>query len=178
MALTRRASLAAMTWVRPAGAGDVAAIGRVMVRSAIDAPSGIYELAELGDDVDGLGRDVLRAARLDGHLVLLTEVGMTPVALARVVPRDLERSRHIAQVLVCVDPEWRGRGIGDATLRAAERRAFHDLRVERLELRVAADDAPLLRLARRHGYRRERVERGALVVAGAAKDLFFCVRDR
>ncbi|TNF32622.1 MAG: GNAT family N-acetyltransferase [Deltaproteobacteria bacterium] len=167
-----------MTWIRPADPADAVAIGRIMLRAFRDAPSAPYEAEELGEDVEGLGRDLLRSARSDGHLMLVTEVGATPVAVARVAPRDLARSHHIAQVVLCVDPEWRGRGVGEATLRAAEERAFSELRVERLELRIASNDEALLALARRGGYRCERTERGALFTAGSAKDLFFYVLDR
>lgn len=173
-----RPSLGPVAWVRSADAEDVGALGRVMLRGFSDAPSAPYDLDELDEDAERLGRDLLRGARIDGHLILLTEVGATAVALARVSPRDLVCSRHIAQVALCVAPEWRGRGIGGATLREAERRGFAELRIERLELRVAEDDVASVRLAEGHGYHRERVERGALMTAGRVKDLWFYVRDR
>jgi len=170
--------LGAVTWVRAVGANDVVALGQVLARGLAEAPSAVFEPDELGRDPEAIGRDAVRSARIEGSVLLLAEVGVTPVAMARVTARDLAYQLHVATAVVCVDPAWRGQGVGRALLEAAERRAFGELGVERLEVRVASDDEALRRLAERRGFRRERVERQGLRRDGVLKDLAYYVKSR
>jgi RimJ/RimL family protein N-acetyltransferase len=76
----------------------------------------------------------------------------------------------LARVLVA--PSARGRGIGEAMLRAALRTAFDDLRVELLLLRVYAHNRAALGLYRRLGFRRLNLEPELVPVAGTSWEVW------
>ena len=170
--------LSTVTWVRVAGGADVAAIGRVVLRGLGAAPSASQEADEWGSGPEPVGRELLRNARIDGDLLLLAEVGVTPVGVVRVSPREMSSSRHIGTLALCVDPGWRSQGVGRVALAAAERRAWVDLAVERLEVRVSSDDLALRGLVRSSGYRCERRERHGLLTASGPRDVEVYVLDR
>ncbi|MCB9734313.1 MAG: GNAT family N-acetyltransferase [Deltaproteobacteria bacterium] len=164
--------------IRGAREQDAAALGSLLMAATERAPSSLYDADELGDDPRGLGEDVLDAARRDGSLVLVGEVGGELVGMVRAMPREFVRCAHVATVGVLVAPGWRRRGVGGAMLEEVAQRAFDRGGIERLEVHVAEDDGGLAALVGRHGFRAARVERGALVRDGARKDLSLFVRDR
>lgn len=177
--LARASRLGAHLHLRVAEADDALTLGTLLKRCLIDAPSAMYEADEVARTADSLGRDVLRAARIEGHLLLLGELGAVAVAVGQVARREFVRARHVASLGILVDPAWRGRGVGEATLRGLLRRGFSlDRGLERVEVRVADDDLALRTLATRCGFAVERVEKGALRVGGQTKDLLIYVADR
>lgn len=165
--------------LRVAEADDALSLGALLRRCLSDAPSAIYEEDEVARTADALGRDMLRVARIEGHLLLLGELGAMAVSVGQVAPREFVRARHVAALGILVDPAWRGRGVGEATLRGLLRRGFgFDRGLERVEVRIADDDLALRTLAARCGFAVERVEKGALRVGGRTKDLLIYVADR
>jgi RimJ/RimL family protein N-acetyltransferase len=66
------------------------------------------------------------------------------------------RSGHLARVLIG-DPAARGRGLGQAAVRAALDVAFGDLGLERVTLNVFATNAAAIRAYERAGFVRERL---------------------
>ena len=89
------------------------------------------------------------------------------VSLDRIDPRH--RSGEMGNVLV--DPDRKGRGLGRALVAGLLDLAFEGLGLERVELRVFADNDVAIRLYEACGFRREGVERGAVLRDGRRRDV-------
>ena len=118
-----------------------------------------------------LDREQLRGYRIDaarpgsGRRVYAVEADGDVVGHVELAGLDHVRgSGVLARVLVA--PAARGRGIGEAMVRAALRTAFGELRVELLLLRVYAHNQAALELYRRLGFRRLSLEPELVPVAG------------
>jgi len=75
---------------------------------------------------------------------------------ALLVHRERIRAlRHVGRLELFVHPDARRRGVGDALLAEAVRRAEADPVLRKLSLAVFADNAPALALYRKHGFREE-----------------------
>ncbi len=81
------------------------------------------------------------------------------LGLAAVV--DLDLPGRQGELGYIVTPEARGRGIAGRALRLVTRWALGPLGLERVELRISADNEPSLRVAERLGFVREGVLRSA-----------------
>lgn len=89
------------------------------------------------------------------------------LSLDRIDPRH--RSGELGNVLV--DPDRRGAGIARRAVEALLSLAFDAFGLDRVELRVFPDNEPAVRLYEACGFRREGIERGAVVRDGRRRDV-------
>jgi UDP-4-amino-4,6-dideoxy-N-acetyl-beta-L-altrosamine N-acetyltransferase len=89
------------------------------------------------------------------------------LSLDRIDPRH--RSGELGNVLV--DPDRRGAGIARSAVEALLALAFDSAGLDRVELRVFPDNEPAVRLYEACGFRREGIERGAVVRDGRRRDV-------
>ena len=113
--------------------------------------------------LDSVRRDGSRrffAIEADGHFA-------GTISLERIDPRN--RSGEMGNMLV--DPDRQGKGLGREAIGQLLALAFGALGLERVELRVFADNAIAIRLYEYCGFRREGVERGAILREGRRRDV-------
>lgn len=89
------------------------------------------------------------------------------LSLDRIDPRH--RSGELGNVLV--DPDRRGAGIARRAVEAFLALALDAFGLDRVELRVFPDNEPAVRLYEACGFRREGIERGAVVRDGRRRDV-------
>ncbi len=95
-----------------------------------------------------------------GGLFLVAREGPRPIGVLLVHRERIRALRHVGRLEMFVHPSTRRRGVGDALLSEAVRRAEADPRLRKLSLAVFADNAPALALYARHGFREEGHRRG------------------
>jgi RimJ/RimL family protein N-acetyltransferase len=136
------------------------------------APRHLEGLAELGRDVDvqrftyvptpwvdGFERAWLERYQ-QGHedgtragFAIVDEASGSFLGLAALV--DLDREGRQAEAGYIVAPQARGRGIAARAVRLLTDWALNELGLERVELRITADNTPSIRVAERSGFVRE-----------------------
>jgi diamine N-acetyltransferase len=89
------------------------------------------------------------------------------VSLDRIEPRN--RSGELGNVLI--DPDRQGEGLGRGAVEQLLDRAFSVEGLDRVELRVFTDNERAIRFYESCGFRREGVERGAVLKQGARRDV-------
>ena len=103
--------------------------------------------------------DFYEQCRCEGsllHLVIADRAHGTYLGEAMLAPAE----HGIAEVGCCVVPSARGRGLATGALRVLPDWAFAELGLGRVQVFVATENAPALRLAESAGFRREGVLRG------------------
>jgi GNAT superfamily N-acetyltransferase len=120
--------------LRPAGSADAAAIAEVWLRS-FDAALPTVRRAHPDDEVRGWIRDVL----VPRHDTWVAEVGGTVVGVLALSDGWIDQ--------LYLDPDWRGRGIGDRFVGLAQRRQPSGLQLWTFQVNAAA-----CRFYERHGF--------------------------
>ncbi|MBN1335763.1 MAG: GNAT family N-acetyltransferase [Deltaproteobacteria bacterium] len=90
----------------------------------------------------------------DGRFLVAREGGRI-LGVLLVHQEPVRALRHVGRLELFVDPGSRRRGVGDALLAEAVRRAELDPGLCKLSLAVFADNVAALALYRRHGFREE-----------------------
>jgi GNAT superfamily N-acetyltransferase len=159
---------------------DAPTLGLLLRAALADAPSAPVEADELGDDLEQVGRDFISAMAFGDESLLLGEIGRHAAGIARIIPREFIRGRHIGTLQILVAPQHRGRGVGTMLREAALEQGFGARRFERLEMNIASHDLALERLIGNDGRRwnLERAERRAMRVDGRWRDVGVWVVDR
>lgn len=124
---------------------------------------GLVDATRQGDWLDSVRRDVSRrffAIEADGDFA-------GTISLDRIDARN--RSGELGNMLV--DPDRQARGLGREAVDQLLALAFGALGLERVELRVFADNEVAIRLYETRGFRREGVERGAVLRDGRRRDV-------
>ncbi|QOZ85322.1 MULTISPECIES: GNAT family N-acetyltransferase [Chromobacterium] len=88
------------------------------------------------------------------------------------------RIRHTASLFIVVHPEWHGRGVGSALLRAVLGLADNWLGLLRVELVVVHDNEPAIALYRKFGFELEGRRRKEQLRAGRYEDTLIMARLR
>lgn len=134
---------------------------------------GLVDPARQGEWLDSVRRDVSRrffAIEADGDFA-------GTISLDRIDARN--RSGELGNMLV--DPGRQAKGHGREAVGQLLALAFGALGLERVELRVFADNEVAIRLYEACGFRREGVERGAVLRDGRRRDVLrmaFLAGDR
>ncbi len=89
------------------------------------------------------------------------------ISLERLDPRN--KSGELGNMLI--DPDRQGRGLGRAAVERLLEHAFGEAGLERVELRVFAENAAAIRLYEACGFRGEGIERGAVFKEGRRRDV-------
>ena len=109
--------------------------------------------------IDGAGVTAFfEESRLNGgllHLVIAERTSNEYLGEVMVAPGE----HHVAELGCCVVPAARGRGVATEALRLLADWAFGALGLGRLQVFVATENTPALRLAESAGFRREGVLR-------------------
>lgn len=124
---------------------------------------GLVDPTRQGEWLDSVRRDVSRrffAIEADGDFA-------GTISLDRIDARN--RSGELGNMLV--DPDRQARGLGREAVDQLLALAFGALGLERVELRVFADNEVAIRLYETRGFRREGVERGAVLRDGRRRDV-------
>ena len=160
--------------IRPLGAGDLAEWRRIRAEGLRLFPESFLttleeELARSDAEVaEGLSRRLLLGA-FDEHRLIGT-AALDPVV-------EVAAAAHrVALNAFYVSPERHGAGIGARLLRASIERAAADGRLQ-LELFVASENAPAIRLYERHGFVRHGLLPRATRIGGRFIDDLFYVRQ-
>lgn len=111
--------------------------------------------------------DLRLVGEIDGEVVATT--GLRP-AYSGV------RQRHVGTFGLCVTAAAQGRGIGNALLASLIDYADHWVQLLRLELTVAADNEPAIRLYKKHGFVLEGRHLAAIFTDGKYVDLLSMAR--
>jgi ribosomal protein S18 acetylase RimI-like enzyme len=160
--------------IRKAGPGDAAALLGLLHKLDAQSDFMMLEPGERESAPDQL-RDRLAAQGADGSFDLVAdEAGRLAGWLsAEVLP--FRRSRRTAYLVLGVDADFAGRGIGAALLATAADEA--QLRgLWRLELTVMADNLRALTLYARSGFQVEGLRRRALIRDGTPVDEYYMGR--
>ena len=124
---------------------------------------GLVDPARQGEWLDSIRRDETRrffAIEAAGDFA-------GTISLDRIDARN--RSGELGNMLV--DPDRQARGLGREAVGRLLDIAFSGSRLERVELRVFADNEVAIRLYEACGFRREGVERGAVLREGRRRDV-------
>ncbi len=100
----------------------------------------------------------------------IVELDGEPVGLANLARIDREAGR-CDWAFYLADPATRGRGVGAAVEWLVLRHVFDGLKLRKLWCEVLADNAGVIRLHERFGFRREALFREHVVKAGVARDV-------
>lgn len=176
----RPGSRAAGLRIREPTFEDAPVIGMLVKSALYDAPSAPLDADELGDDLDQIGRDFVSAVAFGNESLLFAELGRHAAGIARLVPREFVRGRHVATLQLLVAQSMRGRGIGRRLRDAALAEGFERRGFERIEMAVASHDLGLERLVgtdEHAAWTLERVERRGLRVDGRYRDVAIWVTD-
>jgi RimJ/RimL family protein N-acetyltransferase len=103
----------------------------------------------------------------DGYAVVDAETGAF-LGIAGVV--DIHPDANEGEIGYALAPEARGRGIATRALRLVTRYALDELGLDRVELRIGADNEGSIRVAEKCGYHREGVFRSLYVKPGRRGD--------
>lgn len=170
--------------IRTADFRDAHALGFMVYGALHAAPSSPVGLTDLGEDLLGLGHDLVHGALYDDHPLYVATDRDLPVAAARIAPREFLRGSHIGHLQLLVSLVARRQGIGLATLRHLFGAPEVRERFLRLEMAVSVRDHGLKALMEAHdavdgGGRWElaRLERGGMRVDGRFVDLELWARD-
>jgi RimJ/RimL family protein N-acetyltransferase len=123
---------------------------------------------------DGVGVLAHRLAEQCGFDILALH-GEDAVGWAQVERQPWARIRHVGYVVLGVDEDHQGRGLGASLLDAVVAEAASS-GMSRLELTVMADNAPAVKLYLRHGFTIEGVRRNAIVRDGRSIDELYMGR--
>ncbi|MGM0576781.1 MAG: N-acetyltransferase family protein [Myxococcota bacterium] len=149
--------------IRPAELSDAVALGWLLVESLDDAPSADRGPDDFSDDPVEVGSALVERAMRRNHRLLVADVPEGLCGVVRLAPRELLRSRHVADLDLLVHPVARRLGVGSALAGIAVRTAVEAPEVSKLSARVAADDEVLAATLDTSGpWGLERVERAAL----------------
>jgi putative acetyltransferase len=88
------------------------------------------------------------------------------------------RRWHVGEIGMAVHDQWQGRGIGTRLLGAAIELADRWLNLRRLELSVYVDNAPAVRLYKKHGFEVEGLLRNHSFRDGSFVDAYAMARLR
>ncbi|MEZ4268599.1 MAG: GNAT family N-acetyltransferase [Myxococcota bacterium] len=147
-------------------------IGWLILDGLDDAPSGDRGLADVGDEPVDVGSGIVEAAIGNGAWLWVADEHEGIAGGVRVTGRELQRSRHVGDLVVLVHPTARRRGVGTALVKAIVEAARNSSRFSKLSARVAADDEALRRTLMASGpWELERVEIGALARGAARVDV-------
>ena len=134
-------------------------------REAMRDPEAIRRLndygAESAADID--------AGRTAGRFLVLTIADAESDAFLGFVALNMQ-AFETAELAYMVAPGARGRGLAQAAVRLLGDWALAALRVGRLQLRIAPDNAASIRVAERCGYTFEGLLRSAFVLRGKRQD--------
>jgi putative acetyltransferase len=86
---------------------------------------------------------------------IVAEIDGKIVGHGCLITRSIPRTAHIGEIIIGVDDNHVGRGIGSAILAALLDVADNWRGLKRVELTVNADNEPAIRLYRRHGFEME-----------------------
>jgi len=113
------------------------------------------------------------------HYVLVACARQEVVGSLGVAVLDRSPRRwHAGEIGMAVHDQWQGRGIGTRLLGAAIELADRWLNLRRLELSVYVDNAPAVRLYKKHGFEVEGVLRNHSFRDGAFVDAYAMARLR
>ena len=170
--------------IRGVGFQDATALGFMVYTALHQAPSAPVIANELGDDLLGLGHDLVHGATYGEERILVALAGGQPLGLVRVLPREFVRGAHIGIVQVLVSLVARKRGVGSSLMEALTRDPQTLGRFERLEVTMTAHDLGLHGLIAAFNRRdsgdlwcRERVEINGMRVDGTFDDVETWVID-
>jgi len=119
---------------------------------------------------DSVRRLIEGLERAPNGFLLVADAGGIVGALS-VEGGRFRKVRHVGEVGVSVQREWRGRGVGRRLMETAIDVARTSPELSRLSLRVFASNAPALRLYESMGFAIEGRRPGHLRVRGRADDL-------
>jgi RimJ/RimL family protein N-acetyltransferase len=119
---------------------------------------------------DSVRRLIEGLERAPNGFLLVADAGGIVGALS-VEGGRFRKVRHVGEVGVSVQREWRGRGVGRRLMETAIDVARTSAELSRLSLRVFASNAPALRLYESMGFAVEGRRPGHLRVRGRADDL-------
>ncbi|MCC6620164.1 MAG: GNAT family N-acetyltransferase [Deltaproteobacteria bacterium] len=156
---------------------DSAKLGLLVAAALVDAPSAPIDRDELNADLEQVGREFVSAHLFGNETLLLAEVGRHAAGIARLVPREFQRSAHVGTLQVLVTPTLRHRGVGRQLLAAALEEGFARRGFLRIETPVADHDLGMARLVGAPRWHLERVERAALRVFDELHDIRVWVAD-
>ncbi|MCS3804962.1 putative acetyltransferase [Chromobacterium alkanivorans] len=97
---------------------------------------------------------------------------------AGLIGNERPRIRHAADLFIVVHPDWHGRGVGSALLRALLELADNWLGLLRVELAVVHDNEPAIALYRKFGFELEGRRRMEQLRAGRYEDTLIMARLR
>jgi hypothetical protein len=170
--------------IRAADFRDAHALGFMVYGALHAAPSSPLGLADLGDDLLGLGHDLVHGALYDDHPLYVATERDIPVAVARIAPREFVRGSHIGHLQLLVSLVARRQGVGLATLQYVFGAPETRERFLRLEMALSGRDAGSKTLLETHAaisggpqWELARLERGGMRVDGHFMDLQLWVRD-
>lgn len=145
--------------VRPAGPGDAEALLALQQRLDRQTSFMLLEPDERSTDPGALRERLTHPT--PGSVDLLALSGARAVGWLSVEVLPYRRARHVGYVVLGVDAEAAGRGLGGRLLEAAASHA-RAAGLLRLELTVMADNTRAIALYERHGFEREGVRRRAI----------------
>ncbi len=158
--------------IQDATEAETAGLGVIVAEGISNSFSDIMSPEEAGEDLLRLVEDFLyNACRTDGGFVRIITVDNRVAGAAQIIPRDLLRSRHVADVRLTIRPAFRRQGWGrrllkDVTIQSRSRGILRKLCVT-----CAEDDHALVTLLSRENWELERRE-----IAGMRRDGAFVDR--
>jgi RimJ/RimL family protein N-acetyltransferase len=158
-----------MTVVRPVEEGDVAAL--LEAQLAIDAESRfmMFEPGERPRDLEDKRRSLTETLAPRNATLLVAVEGPRIIGFAEARGGAYRRNAHAAEIVLGVQADRRGRGVGGRLLAELERWAVAR-GIVRLELTVMTPNERARRLYERHGFVVEGTKRLALRVDGGLVD--------
>lgn len=135
-----------MVTVRRIQEGDVPGIAAIYAHEAV-----IANTAQVPFRTDAFWQDFYKTRDPDG-LELVGVVDGQAVGHLGLITNRLPRRRHVASFGIAVHPDFQGRGVGKALLGEMLHQADNWLNLLRVELSVAADNAPAIALYEKFGF--------------------------